>query len=390
MNKLQRISSFTALVYLIINILATIYEASEIQHEQNMYLIFRGISLLLAFPCYFLFKKSALNPTPQILLAISLLIYNMAGYYFKPLYIPSFIHSIYALAFFIFMSRSLFIVTSTLMTGVFISFCLWAHPYLHYNPGDLSKFDIISVPTIALVLALMIHHFYTAQRQVAELAHIKFGTLGRLSARALHDVKGSLQTPILLTEQIQAATNSNNFQLIKELTQNLQNQFLALRQYLISYNQISQFADFNQTNFSAVDSLHNALSILEGRLASTQIEIVGDTNILGSKNLFTSIFINLITNSLDEFDKIPSENNKIFIQIKNDSISYNDFIPVTDPNLVEQILNNSFTTKSEGSGLGLYFIKEALEQFNGKLDITLKDNNLFFTILLKKKYLRNI
>lgn len=388
--KLQRISSLVTLVYIVINILVTIFEASEITHDLNLYLIIRGISLILSIPCYFLFKKNALNPTPQVLFAVSILIYNLAGYYFKPQYIPSFIHSIYAIAFFIFMSRSLFIITSSLMTLIFISFCIWAHPYLQYNPGDLSTFDIISVPTIALILALMIHHFYTAQRQVADLAHIKFGTLGRLSARALHDVKGSLQTPLLLTEQIQDAADSKNFQIVKELTQNLQNQFLALRQYLISYNQISQFADLAQTKFSVADSLNDAISILEGRLANTKIEIEGDRSLFGSKNLFTSIFINLITNSLDEFDKNESQQNKILIQIDNNSIIYKDSIQVIDPKLAEQILNHAFTTKSEGSGLGLYFIKEALEQFNGKLDITLIEKNLVFKIILNKKYLWNI
>lgn len=386
--KLQRISSLVTLVYIVINILVTIFEASEITHDLNLYLIFRGISLILSIPCYFLFKKNALNATPQILFAVSILIYNLAGYYFKPQYIPSFIHSIYAIAFFIFMSRSLFIVTSSLMTLIFVLFCVWAHPYLQYNPGDLSTFDIISVPTIALILALMIHHFYTAQRQVADLAHIKFGTLGRLSARALHDVKGSLQTPLLLTEQIQEAADSKNFQFNKELTQNLQNQFLALRQYLISYNQISQFADLTQTNFNIKDSLSDAISILEGRLIQTEVEIVGDATLAGSKNLFTSIFLNLITNSLDEFEKIKLKKNIISIQIDNDTIIYKDSVTSTDSTIAEQLLKHSFTTKSEGSGLGLYFIKEALEQFNGKLDITLKEKNLVFKISLKKNIFR--
>jgi nitrogen-specific signal transduction histidine kinase len=72
----------------------------------------------------------------------------------------------------------------------------------------------------------------------------------------------------------------------------------------------------------------------------------------------------------------------ISIQILNDSIFYRDSISITDPNAADKILNHSFTTKSEGSGLGLYFIKEALEQFNGKLDITLIENNLVFKIIL--------
>ena len=109
MSKLNKISSTALLTYLIIIVAVTASEYSEISSNQWIYVSSRIVCFLLALPCYYLFRKDALSPTPQILMSLSLLIYNIGGYYFRPLYLYSFMHSIYALSFFVFMSRMLFL-----------------------------------------------------------------------------------------------------------------------------------------------------------------------------------------------------------------------------------------------------------------------------------------
>ncbi len=386
MTRLNQISSFAALIYMLINVIVTCFEAVEIVDNLNIYLLTRAFALLLTLPSYFLFKKNATDPLPQLLFALSLLIYNLAGFYFRPLYIPSFIHAIYALAFFVFMSRRLFVITASSMTFMFIVFSILVRPYLPYNSGDMTNFDLISVPIITLIIALLIHHFYTAQRHTAEIAHIKFGTLGRLSARALHDVKGSLQNPLLLTHEIREAADSKDYGKIKNLATALEQQFKALRGYLISYNQISKFADLARTNFNISESIKEALNILESRLSTVEMNIRGDSVIYGSQNLFCSVFINLINNSLDQFDALNKKNKSISILICENKIVYSDSMTISNPKLACQITSKYFTTKSEGTGLGIYFVKEALEQFNRQLSITQEGEHLVFSIFLNKKF----
>lgn len=386
MTRLNQISSISVLVYILVNLLVTIGEAFQISEHLNIYLSARLVALLLSLPCYFLFKKNAADPLPQLLFAISLLIYNLAGYYFIPLYIPSFIHSVYALAFFVFMSRRLFITTVSSMTFIFVLFCTFSRPYLPYDPGDMSTFDLIGVASVTLIIAMLIHHFYTAQRHTAEIAHIKFGTLGRLSARALHDVKGSLQNPLLLTNEIQNAADAKDYEQVKSIAVALESQFKALRGYLISYNQISKFIDLSRTNFNITESLNEALHILDTRLSKVAVHVHGDATLFGSQNLFCSIFINLINNSLDHFEISDTKNRNVFINISKNKIIYKDSTNILDLKLARQISNQYFTTKSEGSGLGIYFIKEALEQFNGQLNITHENDQLIFTVHFNRKF----
>lgn len=116
------------------------------------------------------------------------------------------------------------------------------------------------------------------------------------------------------------------------------------------------------------------------------IEIISklgkDTEILADKNKLQACIINIIKNASEAiaekgFIEISTsfDNNNFKISIKNNGK------PITKTERTK-IFNDGHTTKSQGSGIGLYLSRENLRKMGG--DLTLKDTKITeFEISLK-------
>lgn len=125
-------------------------------------------------------------------------------------------------------------------------------------------------------------------------------------------------------------------------------------------------------------------------------EIITDLAIKGLEIDLDSIFNNLITNSIDAFNResrgIPNVDQwKIEIGLQliptkmQLSIHYHD----NGPGLSDKISNPSqifeplYTTKSNGTGIGLWIVKSILNDYNGKIEfLKTKDNGFNLNIIL--------
>lgn len=93
--------------------------------------------------------------------------------------------------------------------------------------------------------------------------------------------------------------------------------------------------------------------------------------------LFISTIINLVKNASEAFEDFESESNQIKISTKivNDNVSIqvaNNAKPITEP---EKIFEEGMTTKSTGSGLGLYICKRNIEDQCGQLSLLKSDED---------------
>ena len=119
-------------------------------------------------------------------------------------------------------------------------------------------------------------------------------------------------------------------------------------------------------------SLSKAYAI--GKDISFEINNNSDVDILADENKFSAVIINLIKNATESFE--AEEKNK-FIKIETEkkegfarvSIS-NNGKKIAD---TEKIFDEGFTTKKEGSGLGLYICKKTMEEQFGKIALKKSD-----------------
>lgn len=105
-----------------------------------------------------------------------------------------------------------------------------------------------------------------------------------------------------------------------------------------------------------------------------------DVKILCDPVRMTLVFINLLTNAIDAMDKkgsisvnLKQNKNKIIIEFENSG-------PAIPPGVMGKIFEPLFTTKSNGTGLGLPTCKKIVQQHNGTISV--KNNPVTFTIEL--------
>lgn len=376
----QAITSITVVVYIIIAIVVTLSEVFLITDHFSTYLIFRLICIACAVAAFFVLRKNYVSIWGFVLIFFSFVIFNCAGYYFRPFYHPSFIYSLYTLAFFFFIPKRAYLLLSSLFTLIFIFITIFFKDSLPYSSGEMNLADLISVPLIGFITSYMVYYFYTLQRVRTHSAEIRFATLGRISARAIHDIKGSLSFPFLMHTEMKDAIVAKDFQQIEKIALSIENSFDSLKNYLIQLNEVVSLNNQTPTKFKVSNCVKEAVSILNKRLNFVEMDIEGDMNLTGSESLFTSVVLNLITNSLDEFELLTLQKNKISLRINKKSILYCDHIDLSEDQ-IKRLFNAESSVKPFGTGLGLYFIREALQSFNAELKIEAKGTRVNFRIL---------
>lgn len=147
--------------------------------------------------------------------------------------------------------------------------------------------------------------------------------------------------------------------------------------------------------FSIEKACRNSYEIIESSLKYHGIEldfdVKEDTNILGYKNEFSQVILNILSNAKDILIERKVEKPKINVEIKNgDSYS---IIRISDnaggvkEDILDKIFDPYFTTrpKTQGTGIGLYMAKNIIERnMSGFINVTNIENGALFTIKVLK------
>lgn len=161
---------------------------------------------------------------------------------------------------------------------------------------------------------------------------------------------------------------------------------------------IDDFKEFylqekEKDDFLVKDSIQNALTILNPDLQKDNInlnlkfETFEDIKIFGVKNELSQVILSLVSNSIDALKN--RHNPKISINIVSSSAEV--IIEILDnaggikvKNL-KKIFEPYFSTKEEGTGIGLYLSKIIIEEsFGGKLQVQNIKDGAKFSIFIEK------
>ncbi|WP_419768647.1 ATP-binding protein [Arcobacter sp.] len=141
----------------------------------------------------------------------------------------------------------------------------------------------------------------------------------------------------------------------------------------------------------------NVFSLVESKLKNKLIKIVKnieDVKAFGFENEFIQVLLNIINNSIDELEKIKSENKLIFVKAKEIEVCGSEVsknvskckcveIKICDnaggipKHIIKKVFDAYFTTKAEdkGTGIGLYMSKEMIKKhMNGSITV---ENKIF-------------
>ncbi len=168
---------------------------------------------------------------------------------------------------------------------------------------------------------------------------------------------------------------------------------------------VSDFRNFLKPStqkrlFSISKALDDIFEIIGKQIFYSNIEIfINKLNeneellIYGYENEFKQVLLNLINNAKDKLiEKNQSSNikGKISINIKRctnfNTIEIIDDGGEIDENIIERVFEPYFTTKSDGTGIGLYMAKVIIEdKMRGSISVKNDYPNVIFTIKLPHK-----
>jgi nitrogen fixation/metabolism regulation signal transduction histidine kinase len=280
------------------------------------------------------------------------------------------------------------------------------HSFKSYYPAVGSAFDSMQVGSKKLVrvkvgensIKVLINlssfkvnndsvFLYTFHDVKSELDENEIKAWQKLIRILNHELMNSITPITTLTHAIKKEITDNNIikrhDEIDERTLNdiLKNANLidersqGLIRFINQYRNLTTIKNLEKTEFSvselfqSVNQLFKVEIVDKGITFETQIS-PPDLTILADRKLIEQVMINLVKNAIESLDKSPEKKISIYANVNknfNTVIAVKDTGRGIDEALLDDIFVPFFTTKPEGSGIGLSFSKQVIRLHNGDI-----------------------
>jgi signal transduction histidine kinase len=221
----------------------------------------------------------------------------------------------------------------------------------------------------------------------------RLAAMGEMIASIGHQWRQPLNNLSLLIQDVSEA------QEFEELNDQYINRFTNESMVLIKHmsRTINDFRKFYLPNkekavFSLSESIEDALSIfslsLKNHNIHVQFEYRGQQRVYGFQNEFIQVILNIFMNAKDAFVNHNIEHRKLSIKIDEDDWFY--MIEIIDTgggiesSLLDKIFEPYFTTRQNGTGLGLYMAKVILENMHSNIKVENTGDGARFLLFIPK------
>lgn len=202
--------------------------------------------------------------------------------------------------------------------------------------------------------------------------------LNRFVYSASHDLRSPLMS-ILGVAQL--ARMEDEMKVAEEYFEIIENSVLKLDKYIkniIDYYQnthadeMTDVIDFKVMVNDVIDLLKN-----QDATISFETDITQDGDFIGDDFRLRVILSNLVSNAI-KYQNIQTEKHKVTVTVKSDVTAVTISVTDNGVGILDEHLENIFkmffrtpnTNKKQGSGIGLYIVKEALERIGGRIKVT--------------------
>ncbi len=219
------------------------------------------------------------------------------------------------------------------------------------------------------------------QKRLQQAEHL--AAVGRLSAQVAHEVGNPLHSIGLETELALEMIERAKFEKsahaisLKQSMQSILSSVERLQKIIQNYLKLSRLTpgtkkpvELKEILEATLATYANSLEKLKVRVTWNFDEEVTHGKVVGDAELIEYAMGNLIRNSLQALETVPPENRKIYISLQNldgKRVYFN--FEDSGPGIPEEIRGNLFkpffTTKAQGTGLGLSFVKKVFNDLGG-------------------------
>ena len=182
-----------------------------------------------------------------------------------------------------------------------------------------------------------------------------------------HEIKNQLSIIDIYTKIIEKTAKENST--INNATTMIFNAIKSTTKLLQSLKTFSE-ADLNVYDLSSVieETIKSTVEMANANNISLSSDLKNDINVIIDKDKFQNVLLNLIKNGIEALKETERKDKKIEILTKVTGNKVSVFITNNGNKISKEnqgkIFEEGFTTKSTGSGLGLYICKQNLaEQF---------------------------
>ena len=219
----------------------------------------------------------------------------------------------------------------------------------------------------------------------AELYH--YAEVGKISCSYFHDVLNPITGLLLYLETLEISGSSSCTNPAREAAENIR-EFIKIIQRSFEKGEIEKPCFVNEI-------IKNTIKIIRHKAIRNNVALIfvekNKVSFETKESKIYQIFINLISNAIDAFDNVSDGRKKavtIILEEVDDFIVANvkDNGMGMKQNILQNIFQTFFTTKSYGNGLGLKMVKKIVEEeLRGKISVKSKyGEGTDFSLVFKK------
>ncbi|MFB3167320.1 MHYT domain-containing protein [Neobacillus sp. 179-C4.2 HS] len=256
------------------------------------------------------------------------------------------------------------------------------HSADYYSVSSSNLSSLISVPAIFVVLIMLLSSAFLDKNLIAQMKDLnnhekklreseKLSLVGELAAGVAHEIRNPLTTlkgfAQMMNENIDPESNKRYSKIMIDEINRIN--FIVSEFMVLSKPHVVQYSltDLSQ-------SIKNVITLLNTQAIMNNIEIVPEFNgeqflIKCEENQIKQVIANLIKNSIEAMPQGGK------IQIRMEHQNANLVISVIDSGVgisrenLPLLGTPFYTTKNEGTGLGLMVSKKIIQNHNGKFEI---------------------
>lgn len=381
MNTIQNKKFFYSLITMLVASLIMILGDTTFFKGQELYYFAGRIPVILGF-LYLLYrniKDKNLSSNLQYFLWIITIFYSVHGQYFRPGYFLAYLQTLF------FASLSCEFSAKKFIIAIFTGFGLLVVA-THYGVGwslyttEMLKNDILFGAFMCSVLGSFVYYFATQQDLEYRKMYLSFYDVGKNAGSLLHDIKGQMQTPILYNEMMSFYLENNESSKIKEILIKQSSDLTALSKYIHNFNKLNSKSFESKVPINIEKIIDEASQIARLDFCGVTILIKNDCsldNYLCNDVVILKALYNLMKNSNEAMTLAAIKNKTISINILNKKIEMKDNGPGFSKKVLYNIRKGNFSkiksSKENGSGIGLFLIKDSLQE--QKIKITYNNDS---------------